>query len=298
MTNTTRPDTRPDTRPGPTTRRIVHEVVDGRVRRRPDRLITEEPLEIRMGWPGVPPRRVAVTMRTPGADFELAAGFLLSEGVIERTDTPHTITYCLDTALTKDQQYNVVTVDLEHPPRRSPAARFTAVSSACGVCGTQSLDEVFTPEQQPIPVTAEMDAELLGSLPTSLTPVQPMFAKTGAVHAAGVFGFDGALLVAREDVGRHNAVDKVLGARLLGHATYGESSVLCVSGRVGFDIVTKAVAGRIAVVIGVGGPSSLAVELAARAGVTVCGFARTGRYVVYTHSDRIVERAGSSSSGV
>ena len=155
------------------------------------------------------------------------------------------------------------------------------------MCGTQSLDDILLRTGDPLPVTETIDAALLGSLPEALGHGQPTFAKTGAVHAAGVFGFDGERHVVREDVGRHNAVDKVLGARLLGRSSYGESSVLCVSGRVGFDIVAKAVAGRLSVVIGVGGPSSLAVGLAQRAGITVAGFARSTRYVVYTHHDRI-----------
>jgi FdhD protein len=226
-------------------------------------------------------------MRTPGSDFELAAGFLLSEGLTRYGEQPHTITYCLDTTLTRDQQYNVVSIDLERPPRRSPAARFTAVSSACGVCGAQSLDDVFSPDEPPMTVGDLVASRLLHTLPDLLLSAQPTFAKTGAVHAAGVFSFDGSLSVGREDIGRHNAVDKVLGARVLGTASYGESSVLCVSGRIGFDIISKAVAGRIPVVLGVGGPSSLAVRLAERAGVTVCGFARGSRYVVYTHPDRI-----------
>jgi FdhD protein len=262
-------------------------VVDGVSRRRSDDVVTEEPLEIRLGWPGERPSRVAVVMRTPGADFELAAGFLLSEGVIDGGDVPKSITYCLDTTLTSEQQYNVVTIELAGVPRQPPATRFTAVSSACGVCGTQSLDDIFAPSDQPVVTSELVDAGVLGGLPDALRAGQPTFAKTGAVHAAGVFGFDGGLRVVREDVGRHNAVDKVLGARLLGRSSYGESAVLCVSGRVGFDIVAKAVAGRIAVVAGVGGPSSLAVKLAERAGVTVCGFVRGSRYVVYTHPDRV-----------
>lgn len=274
-------------RPGPTTQWMVREVVGARVTQRPDRVITEEPLEIRLGWPGVPPRQVAVTMRTPGADFELAAGFLLSERLLDPSVELRTITYCLDGTLTVEQHYNVVTAQIDRPPRREPVARFTAVSSACGVCGTQSLDDVFTPTDKPLQRTSSVDPLLLGSLSGALKTSQPVFAKTGAVHAAGVFDYAGVLRVAREDIGRHNAVDKVLGARLLGKTSYDEESILCVSGRVGFDIVTKAVAGRISVVLGVGGPSSLAIQLAERAGVTVCGFARDTRYVIYTHADRV-----------
>jgi FdhD protein len=275
------------TRPGPSTPRIVHEVVDEEMRRRPDHVITEEPLELRVSWPGSPARRLAVTMRTPGSDFELAAGFLLSEGLVAYGEQPRTITYCLDTTLTRDQQYNVVSVVLDHPPKRAPAARFTAISSACGVCGAQSLDEIFSPDEPPLVVGDRVDSKLVDALPAVLRTAQPMFAKTGAVHAAGVFSFDGSLRVVREDIGRHNAVDKVLGARVLGSAAYDESAVLCVSGRIGFDIVSKAVAGRVSVVLGVGGPSSLAVRLADRAGLTVCGFARGSRYVVYSHPERI-----------
>ncbi len=276
------------TRPGPTTQRTVHEVVAGRVTRRPDRVITEEPLEVRLGWPGEAAHRIAVTMRTPGADFELAAGFLMSEGVLDHDESPRTITYCLDSTLTREQHYNVVTVQLDRPPHRNPAARLTAVSSACGVCGTQSLDDVFTSSDEPLEGREPVDPVLLSSLPGTLRAAQPVFTKTGAVHAAGVFDYAGSLRVAREDVGRHNAVDKVLGARMLGTTSYDERSILCVSGRVGFDIIAKAVAGRISVVLGVGGPSSLAVQLAQRAGVTVCGFARDTRYVVYSHPERVL----------
>jgi len=275
------------TRPGPTTPLTVTEVVGDTVRPRPDRIITEEPLELRVGWPGTPPGRLVVTMRTPGADFELAAGFLLSEGLLERGERPRAITYCLDTTLTRDQRYNVVTIDLDRPPARVPGARLTPISAACGVCGAQSLDDVFAPDGPALALAGSIDAQVLHGLPDALRGAQPIFARTGAVHAAAAFGFDGSLRAVREDIGRHNAVDKVLGARILGRAAYGESTVLCVSGRIGFDIIAKAVAGRISVVLGVGAPSSLAVRLADRAGLTVCGFARDSRFVVYTHPERI-----------
>lgn len=262
-------------------------MVDGAARSRPDTVVCEEPLEIRLGWPGHPADRVAITMRTPGADFELAVGFLLSEGVIDRHQRPRRVAYCLDTAQPPEQAYNVVTVELEDAPQRPPAARSTAVSSACGVCGTQSLDAIFQSDAPALPVAATVNGERINSLPRALMDVQPLFSRTGAIHAAGVFTFGGDLVVAREDIGRHNAVDKVLGARLLGTATYGDDSILCVSGRIGFDIISKAVIGRVSVVVAVGGPSSLALELADRAGVTVCGFTRDHRYVVYTHPGRV-----------
>jgi FdhD protein len=250
-------------------------------------VVTEEPLEIRLAWPGHPATRVAVTMRTPGADFELAAGYLLAEGAATVGEAPRTVAYCVDRALSQEQRYNVVTVQLDTPPTRHPSARATTMSSACGVCGTESLDEVFTPDQAPLRLESRVSDDVIVSLPDALRDSQPLFARTGSIHASGVFDFDGRLVVAREDIGRHNTVDKVLGARQLGTVGYSESSILCVSGRAGFDIVTKAVAGRIAVVVAVGGPSSLAVDLADRAGVTLCGFARGGRYVAYTHPERL-----------
>lgn len=265
----------------------MSEVVDGAAHRRADTVVTEEPLEIRLAWPGQPAHRVAVTMRTPGADFELAAGFLLSEGVLAATSPPRSIAYCTDVDLTPQQEFNVVTVELSELPRRHPASRSTTMSSACGVCGTESIDEIFTPDDDPIPVGSATPTDVLSSLPDQLSERQRVFSRTGSLHAAGAFDPAGNMIVLREDVGRHNAVDKVLGARLLGAASYDENVLLCVSGRVGFDIVTKAVAGRIGTVVAVGGPSSLALDLADRAGVTVCGFARGRRFVVYTHPERV-----------
>ena len=263
------------------------EVVDGSRHRRPDSVVSEEPMEIRLSWPGHPATRVAVTMRTPGSDFELATGYLLAEGALAVGVAPHTVAYCVDRTLSELQRYNVVTVALTGPPARHPSSRTTTMSSACGVCGTESLDEVFTPDAPPVPMRSTVSPETIVGLPSSLREQQAVFGRTGSIHAAGVFDLTGRLVIAREDIGRHNTVDKVLGARQLGTVEFGSDSVLCVSGRIGFDIVTKAVAGRIAVVVAVGGPSSLAVELAERAGITVCGFARNGRFVVYTHPERI-----------
>jgi len=274
-------------RPGPTTRRTVHEVVGDEVHQRPDTVVTEEPLEIRLTWPGVSAHRVAVTMRTPGADFELAAGYLQSEGVTTPGTPPRTVAYCTDVDLTPEQEFNVVTVELGEQPRRHPASRSTTMSSACGVCGTESIEEIFTPEDDPIRVRTRVAADVVRALPDRLIERQKVFSRTGSLHAAGVFEPGGQLVIAREDVGRHNAVDKVIGARQLGTASYDEDVLLCVSGRIGFDIVTKAVAGRVGTIVAVGGPSSLALELADRAGVTVCGFTRDERFVVYTHPERV-----------
>ncbi len=274
-------------RPGPVTRRVVHEVLSDELRRRPDKVVTEEPLEIRLGWPGHPLSRVAVTMRTPGSDFELAAGFLLSEGSLGLDQQPAGVAYCVDRSLGQQQRYNVVSVSLDQPPRRHPGQRSTAMSSACGVCGAESLEEIFTPEDEPLEVRARIDAKQLHALPDALSSRQPLFETTGAIHAAGVCTFEGEVIATREDIGRHNAVDKILGARALQSIDFGPDVALCVSGRIGFDIIAKAVAGRISTVVGVGGPSSLALELADRAGITVCGFTRGARSVAYTHQERI-----------
>jgi FdhD protein len=279
-------------RPGPTTRVKVHEVVDTAVRRHEDRLATEEPLEIRLGWPGRPAARVAVTMRTPGHDFELAAGFLYGEGVLAAAEDLRTVAYCTDETLTSEQEFNVVTVELDGPPRRRPAERYaglSAASSACGVCGTESIDDVLAL----CDVTRSgrwddvvMRPEVLVGLPDTLRAEQRVFESTGGLHAAGLFDEDGTAIVVREDIGRHNAVDKVVGARLLAGASPG-AAALCVSGRIGFEIVQKAVMADVGLVAAVGAPSSLAVDLAVRAGLCTCGFVRGGRYVVYSAPARL-----------
>lgn len=268
-------------------RRTVHEIDSGAVRARRDTVVTEEPMEIRLSWPGHAATRVAVVMRTPGNDFELAAGFLLSEGVLARKTAPRSVAYCVDRDLSEEQLYNVVTVTLGEPPLRHPGSRSTSVSSACGVCGMQSLDQVFTALGDRVPVRNRVDVAVVNEVPDRLRREQSIFERTGAIHAAGIFTFDGKLAAAREDIGRHNAVDKVLGARQLGTAAYPDDSILCASGRIGFDIVAKAVAGRLAMIVAVGGPSSLALDLADRAGITVCGFVRSGRSVVYTWPERV-----------
>lgn len=278
-------------RPGPSVRARVHEHREGRVVRRSDRLATEEPLEIRCAWPGAPAFRVSVTMRTPGSDFELAAGFLFGEGTLSGHDALSRVAYCTDRSLPVGQEHNVVTVSLRSAPGRAPAARYdgpTAGSSACGVCGSQSIDDVLalTEVRAPAPEHPLVPADVLHALPERLRAAQRVFDSTGGLHAAGLFTAAGDPLVVREDIGRHNAVDKVVGARLLA----GEPTavpVLVVSGRIGFEIVQKAVAARIGLLAAVGAPSSLAVDLAARAGLGLVGFLRDNRFVTYASADRI-----------
>jgi FdhD protein len=279
-------------RPGPSTRARVHEFTAAGPRVHEDRLATEEPLEIRLGWPGRPASRVAVTMRTPGHDFELAAGFLLTERILDSGSDIHTVAYCTDHALLPEQQFNVVTVELDRPPARPPAKRYAgpaASVSACGVCGKESIDEVLAICRDlpggswPGPV---MSADVVFGLPGTLRREQRVFASTGGLHAAGLFEADGRPVVVREDIGRHNAVDKVVGARLLAGAATA-LPVLCVSGRIGFEIVQKAVVAGVGVLAAVGAPSSLAVSLAAEAGLCTIGFLGGERFVTYTAPERL-----------
>jgi FdhD protein len=282
-------------RPGPSTRVRVHEVVTGSeaaVRRREDRLATEEPLEIRLAWPGRPADRVAVTMRTPGHDFELATGFLFAEGVLASAEDLRTVAYCTDVTLSPEQEFNVVTVELGRPPRRAPAERYaglSAASSACGVCGTESIDDVLAMcdvRGSSRWSDLRLRPDVLLGLPDRLRAEQRVFDSTGGLHAAGLFDEAGTPSVVREDIGRHNAVDKVIGARILA-GTSPAVPVMCVSGRIGFEIVQKAVVADIGVLAAVGAPSSLAVHLASGAGLCTAGFVRDQRYVVYSGAERV-----------
>ena len=256
----------------------------GRWDTRADRLAGEEPMEVRIAAPGAEPAPVAVTMRTPGADFELAAGFLVTEGLVEPADLAG-IAYCTDPG--EAQAYNVVVVRSAAAPRREVRARAHAVTAACGVCGTASLDELrerCTPLIDPVRV----GADVLLRLPGFLLEHQRGFDRTGALHAAGLFGADGATLCVREDVGRHNAVDKVVGWAALGGRLPLEGAVLLVSGRASFEIIQKAAVARIPVVCAVSGPSSLAVATAESLGITLVGFLREDRMNVYSHPHRVM----------
>lgn len=272
-------------RPGPSVRARVTAVRgrDSVVRR--DDLATEEPLEIRVAA-GSQRATVAVTMRTPGHDFELAAGYLAAAGVLTDADDLARLDYCTDVDVPAEQQFNVVTVTLRANvlPDLLRAERSAVVSSACGVCGSATLDALAVRAE---PVTSSLRVELstLYALPERLRAAQAVFGSTGGIHAAGLFTAAGEPVVVREDVGRHNAVDKVLGRRLLDGAPL--DAVLMVSGRTSFEIVQKALAARIAVVAGVSAPSSLAVSLAERFAITLAGFLRDERVNLYAHPERV-----------
>lgn len=249
----------------------------------PDTLVTEEPMEIRVAAPGGESERVTVTMRTPGHDFELAAGFLVNEGVIEPGGIAG-IRYCA--LADQEQLYNTVTVDARRPVDTRAARRTQPVSSACGVCGVTSLDDVAA-RCSPVEAGGTVAHALLLDLPARLRAGQRLFERTGGLHAAGLFTTAGELLVVREDIGRHNAVDKVVGWAALAGRIPRSDHVLMVSGRAGFEIAQKAAAAGIGVVAAVSAPSSLAVATAERLGITLVGFLRADRYNIYSHPERV-----------
>jgi FdhD protein len=251
---------------------------------RTDVLATEEPLEIRASGPGQQARSVAVTMRTPGGDFELAAGFLFTEGLIALSDLRR-VAYC-DDVEDEDQRFNVVTVTLNRAFDHELLRRNFYATSSCGVCGKAALDDI---EVRCAPVTEgpEVSAAVLVELPTKLRAAQKVFDRTGGLHAAGLFTPAGDLIALREDVGRHNAVDKVVGERLLAGTLPLAGTVMQVSGRASFEIVQKAAVAGVPVLAAVSAPSSLAVEAAERFGMTLVGFVRDGGCNVYTHAERV-----------
>jgi len=268
---------------GAAPRRTVLAVRGEERRYRRDRLAAEEPMEVRVTDPSGLTSPVAVTMRTPGDDFELAAGFLVTEGVVA-PGSIRRVAYCDDVA--GDQLFNVVTVTTTALAVIGEASR-VAATSACGVCGTASLDEVEV-RCAPLGAGPRIAREVLLSFPALLRAGQRVFDKTGGLHAAGLFDPDGRLVCLREDIGRHNAVDKVIGHAALGDALPLADRVLVVSGRAGFEIVQKAAVAGIAVLAAVSAPSSLAADAAERFGLTLVGFLRDDGFNVYTHPERIL----------
>jgi FdhD protein len=227
---------------------------------------------------------VAVTMRTPGGDFELAVGFLFTEGLITPGDVSR-VAYC-DTLPGEEQQYNIVSVTLNRPFDFDRLKRNFYATSSCGVCGKAALDDIEV-RCPPVATGARVAAETLLGLPGALRKAQKVFERTGGLHAAGLFSTEGELVSVREDVGRHNAVDKVVGEQVLaGHVPLADH-VMQVSGRLSFEIVQKAAVAGIPIVSAVSAPSSLAVEAGERFGMTLVGFVRDERLNVYTHPERL-----------
>lgn len=261
---------------------LVHEWNDGTVRAQQDYLVGEEPLEIRVG--GHP---LSVTMRTQGDDLDLAAGFLFTEGLIERREQILSIEHATECKATEHGNIVDVTVsgdvalDLEKTRRNFFAA------SSCGICGKASIDAVRARGVRPLKASFRVDPEVICALPEALRAKQQIFWRTGGLHAAGAFSANGELIVEREDIGRHNAVDKIVGWALREGKLPLSECLLMVSGRGGFEIVQKAAMAGVPVVASVSACSSLAVQFAREMGMTLIGFLRDRRFIVYSGSERV-----------
>ncbi|MEJ7871870.1 MAG: formate dehydrogenase accessory sulfurtransferase FdhD [Rubrobacteraceae bacterium] len=279
-------------RRGSKTKTRVRVFEGGRMRVRPDVLATEEPMEIRLVT-GDRRQTVAVTMRTPGADFELAAGFLYGEGIISSADDILKISYCVDSDVDVDQQYNIVNVELragrEYDLRSLERHFYT--SSACGVCGKESLDQLEIKGCPVIPPGPQIPAEIITSLPEKLRESQGLFDATGGLHAAALFDVEGNLLALREDVGRHNATDKLIGWALMQNRLPLSENIVMVSGRSSFEILQKCLTAGVPIICAISAPSSLAVDVARRFGITLIGFLRDNRFNVYAAAERVPPEA-------
>ncbi|AZM49568.1 formate dehydrogenase accessory sulfurtransferase FdhD [Streptomyces sp. WAC 06738] len=270
-----------------TVRRPVVRVRGGRVDRRADTLVAEEPLEIRLGG-----RALAITMRTPGDDFALATGFLVSEGVLARGAELASVTYCAGAVDGAEggNTYNVVDVRLTAGVVAPDVSleRNVYTTSSCGLCGKASLDAVRTTTRWPVGDEGmRLTPGVLAALPDRLRAGQRVFDRTGGLHAAALFTEDGELIDLREDVGRHNAVDKLIGRALQQDRLPLSGAVLMVSGRASFELAQKAAMAGIPVLAAVSAPSSLAVDLAAETGMTLVGFLRGDTMNVYAGEHRI-----------
>ena len=275
-------------RRGSKTKVRVRVVEEGRARVRPDSLATEEPMEMRLVSGGAR-QTVAVTMRTPGADFELAAGFLYGEGVISSPEDIRKISYCVDADVDAEQRYNIVNVELRggRDYYLRPLERHFYTTSACGVCGKASLEQLELRGCPVIPPGPEIAAQTIYSLPEKLREAQGLFEATGGLHAAALFDAEGELVALREDVGRHNATDKLVGWALLEGRLPLSDHIVMVSGRSSFEILQKCLAAGVPIVCAISAPSSLAVDVARRFDMTLVGFLRGNRFNVYAGFNRV-----------
>jgi FdhD protein len=278
-------------RRGSKTKARVRVVEDGHARVRPDTLATEEPMEIRLLSEDVR-QTVAVTMRTPGADFELAAGFLYGEGIVSSPEDILKISYCVSADLGVEQQYNIVNVELrgDRSYDLRSLERHFYTTSACGVCGKASLDQLELRGCPVIPPGPEVAAQTIYALPNKLREAQGLFEATGGLHAAALFDASGELVALKEDVGRHNATDKLIGWALLEERLPLSNHLVMVSGRSSFEILQKCLAAGVPIVCAISAPSSLAVDVAQQFGITLVGFLRGNKFNVYSGFDRISTR--------
>ena len=274
----------------PTERVRVTEVRPDATVEREDEAAAEEPLEIRVltaDGPGADRYRIAVTMRTPGSDFELAVGFLVSEGLLRTPDDVARIAYCTDPG--EPQQFNIVNVQLA-PGVTFDAERFRRnvyTTSSCGVCGKAAIEQIATTVARRPVGGFEVTPETLGSLPERIASSQRVFGRTGGLHAAALFRPNGELISLREDVGRHNAVDKLVGHRFLARALPDSNTILLVTGRAGFELVQKSAVAGIPFLAAIGAPSTLAIALAREQQMTLVGFLRAGRFNIYSGPERV-----------
>lgn len=261
-------------------------VKNNTVRSFSDTIATEEPLEIRMVNPQ---QTIAITMRTPGADFDLVAGFLYSEGILRQREDIRQISYCLESQIDGEQRFNIVNIQLREGiiPNLPSLERHFFTTSACGVCGKTSIKALKIRGVKVIPQDHSVKSEVLYTLANQLQSAQKIFASTGGLHAAALFDFQGKLLKLREDVGRHNALDKLIGSAFLADELPLTHRIVMVSGRSSFEILQKCIVARVPIVCAVSAPSSLAVSLAEEFGVTLVGFLRDKRFNVYSSWERI-----------
>lgn len=279
-------------RPGRSVETAVTRYADGGVRRGFDDVVTEEPLEVRL-VAGDRTQTLAVTMRTPGNDFELAAGFVWSEGIVRTPRDLRGISYCVDPAVDAEQRYNIVNVALAAAqlPDLARFERHFTMNSSCGVCGRANLEALRDLGIEPVRSGVRVSIDRIYALPERMREAQRVFSTTGGLHAAALFDEHGAPLAVREDVGRHNAVDKVVGWGVLAGGLPDTAAMLMVSGRASYEIVQKAAVARIPIVASVSAPSSLAVDLARAFDITLVGFVRGERANVYCGDERITPAA-------
>jgi FdhD protein len=274
-------------RRGSKTKTRVRVVEDGLMRIRPDALATEEPMELRL-ISGALKQTVAVTMRTPGADFELSAGFLYGEGIVSSPDDIDKIGYCVDADVDAEQRYNIVNVELRgHDHDLRSLQRHFYTTSACGVCGKESLEQLELRGCSVIPPGPEVAPETVYSLPGKLREAQGLFEATGGLHAAALFDAEGNFVALKEDVGRHNATDKLVGWALLEGRMPLSDHIVMVSGRSSFEIMQKCLVAGVPIVCAISAPSSLAVDVARQFNMTLVGFLRGNKFNVYAGSERI-----------
>ena len=274
--------------PGGKTRTSVWVVEDGQARSRSDQLATEEPLEIRLS---PAQRTLAVTMRTPGADFDLTAGFLYGEGLIQHRQEIQSISHCGDVDVEREQRHNIVNVRLREGVQINlqPLERHFFTNSSCGVCGKASIDALKIRGYPQLPNRLDVDPAVICRLPGQLRAAQGLFSATGGLHAAALFDRAGQLIKVREDVGRHNALDKLIGSALLADELPLGQHIVMVSGRSSFEILQKCLVAGVPIVCAVSAPSSLAVAIAREFNLTLIGFLRGERFNVYSGLERIYQ---------